>query len=193
MDKNYLLKLLNQFHEADGTTNLTKIDEEFLNWLKEYQKILLQFKEYYESIGLSIDEWDSYELGKGNLDSVILDKSHTISLCGSDKLEIFVMENLPMRISKDGIKAINDSDLFYTYNFYTMRDIDSIRLLQKLGEFISISVVGKNFDKDKFFKIKLFDTQFSDYETKCNYEEFGDNYFYTLYTPRYIKAKKLRR
>ena len=51
----------------------------------------------------------------------------------------------------------------------------------------------KNFDKDKQTKIKQLTEQFSSLDIKVNYEESGDNYFYTLYTPRKVKQKRLIR
>ena len=191
MDKIYLLKLLNQFHEADGITINSKVDDCFLEWLKEYQKILLQFKDYYEFLGLAIDEWKSYELGKGKLDSIILNKSHSISLYAKPKSELFILDNRILKISRECIEQVEGSDLFYTYNPYTMQDIENIKKLSQIGELISITVCGKNFDKDKKSKIKNLNEQFSSLDIKDNYEEYNDNYFYTLYTPRKIKLKKL--
>ena len=193
MNKTHLLKLLKQFHEADGITSLMKIDDNFISWLKEYQSHLLQLKDYYDSLGLSIDEWDSYELGKGLLDSIILDKNKCISMYAPVKSELFVLDDLPLHISEAGIKIIEGSDLFYTYNPYTIQEIELIKRLSLLGNFISISATGKTFDKNKQSKIKQLDEQFSDFEIKHNYEESGDNYFYTLYTPRHIKTKTLIR
>lgn len=193
MDKIYLLKLLNQFHEADGITINGEIDNCFLEWLKDYQKVLLHFKDYYEFLGLSIDGWESYELGKGKLDSIILDKSHSISLYSTPKSELFILDNNPLKISREGIEQIEGSDLFYTYNPYTIQDIENIKKLSQIGELISISVCGKNFDKDKQTKIKQLTEQFSSLDIKVNYEESGDNYFYTLYTPRKVKQKRLIR
>ena len=193
MDKIYLLKLLKQFHEADGTTILMKMDECFISWLKEYQKVLIQLKDYFDSLGLLIDDWDSYELGKGLLDSIILDKDKCISMYASKKSELIILENLPLHISESGIKKIEGSDLFYTYNPYTIQEIELIKKLSRLEHFISISVAGKIFDKNKQSKIKQLDEQFSNFEIEHNYEESDDNYFYTLYTPRHVKRKILIR
>ena len=193
MNKIYLLKLLKQFHEADGITSLMKVDDSFISWLKEYQQILLQFKDYYESFGLSIDEWDSYELGKGPLDSVILDKSKSISIYGEEKSELFMFDNSIWHISIEGMKSIGGSDLIYTYNPYDIKDIIQIKKIYSFNQLVAISAIGKNYDKDKLIKIKLLDEQFSDFDAKCNYEESGDNYFYTLYTPRKTKIKILTR
>ena len=52
MDKIYLLKLLRQFHEADGITSLMKIDECFISWLKEYQKVLQKANVLYQKRSL---------------------------------------------------------------------------------------------------------------------------------------------
>ena len=193
MDKIYLLKLLRQFHEADGITSLMKIDECFISWLKEYQKVLLQLKDYFDSLGLLVDDWDSYELGKGLLDSIILDKDKCISMYTPKKSELIIVDDLPLHISELGINKIEGSDLFYTYNPYTIQEIELIKKLSTLGHFISISAAGKTYDKNKQSKIKELDEQFSDFEIEHNYEESGDNYFYTLYTPRYVKRKMLIR
>ena len=136
---------------------------------------------------------ESYELGKGKLDSIILDKSHSISLYNTPKSELFILDNNPLMISREGIEQVEGSDLFYTYNAYTMQDIENIKKLSQIGELISISVCGKNFDKDKQTKIKQLIEHFSSLDIKINYEEFGDNYFYTLYTPRKVKQKRLIR
>lgn len=192
MNKIYLLKLLKQFHEAVGITSVV-IDDSFLSWIREYQILLLSFKEYYYSLGLSIDEFDSYELGKGLLDSIILDKDKCISLYVPNKSELVILDNIPLHISGFGINKIEGSDLFYTYNPYTIQEIELIKKLCELGFYISISALGKLFDKNKQSKIKQLNEHFSDFEVEYNYEESGDNYFYTLYTQRHVKRQKIIR
>ncbi len=189
MNKNYLLKLLKQFHEADGIKEYREIDDEFLFWLLEYQKVLLELKEYYYSLGLEIDEWDSFELDKGLLDSIIFDKEKTISMFQDKKSELFLHDNLPFQISEQGIRQISGSDLFYTYNPFSDENIRKMRRLCLIGESIAISAVGKKYDKDVAKKIIMINKQFEDLDTESNYEESHDNYFYTLFTPRKRKIK----
>lgn len=191
LEKKYLLELLKQFHEAVGIKNLREMNDEFLEWMKEYQMVLLQFKDYYEFLGLSIDDWDAYEIGKGCLDSIIIDKTHAISLYGKEKSELYVFDNQPLIISREGTKQIYGSDLFYTYNPYTNKDLEIIRKLSQIGELISISVCGKNYDRNKELKINQLINSFNEFEVKHNYEQNGDNYFYTIYTPRKVKTKNL--
>ncbi|MDO4962995.1 MAG: hypothetical protein Q4E75_02695 [bacterium] len=193
MEKIYLLKLLKQFHEADGITNLKELDNGFLTWLKEYQKILLELKNYYDFIGIPIDDDYSYEMGKGLLDSIILDKSHSISSYGEKKSELIIFENQPLVVSKLGIKELQGGNLFYTYNPYTTQDLDLMLKILQIGEPISVSMCGKNFDNDKQQKLKTLSELFMKFELSQNYEESGDNYFYTLYTPRKVKVKTLTR
>lgn len=189
MNKNYLLKLLNQFHEADGIKEYKEIDDGFMSWLIEYQKVLVLLKEYYYSLGLEIDEWNSFELDKGLLDSIILDKEKTISMFQERKSELFIYDNHPFQISEQGIRQISGSDLFYTYNPFSEENIRKVRRLCLMGELIAISAAGKIYDKDIAKKISMLDKQFEDLETESSYEESRDNYFYTLFTPRKKKAK----
>ncbi len=193
MNNYYLLKLLRQFHEADGITSLIKIDYSFISWLTEYQKILFKLKEYYDYLGLSIDEWNSYELNKGPLDSIILDKNKCISMYYDNKSELIILDNIPYQISEKIVKNLNLSDLFYTYNPYSIEEIELIKKLSVVNKFIAISVAGKTFDKNKQLKIKQLNDQFINYEINHNYEELNDNYFYTLYTPRHVKDKLMIR
>ena len=193
MNKNYLLKLLKQFHEADGTKEFTEIDEGFLQWLDIYQKVLLELKEYYYSLGLEIDDWYAFEFGKGLLDSIILDKDKCISLFNENKSELFISNFIPFQISEHGIRRIDGSNLVYTYNPYMNQDIEKIKRLYQLGIPIAISVVGKTYDKDKSKKILLIERQFEDLNTRSSYEESNDSYFYTFFTPRKTKVKELIR
>ena len=193
MNKNYLLKLLKQFHEADGIKDFRDIDDGFLEWLDIYQKVLLELKEYYYSIGLEIDDWSAFELGKGLLDSIIIDKEKSISMFNEIKSELIICDSIPFQISEYGIRQIDGSDLFYTYNPYTNQDIEKIKRLCLLGESVAISVAGKTYDKDKSKKILLIKQQFEDLGTTESYEESNDNYFYTFFTPRKIKIKQLVR
>lgn len=185
MNEMYLLKLLKQFHEADGRTDLMKFDKDFLEWLKQYQNLLLLLKDYYQYIELQIDEWNSFEIGKGPLDSIILNKANSISINNDPESEIFIFKGMPYCVSKKGMTLIENSDLFYTYNPYTIEDIKIINKLYKINELVAISAVGKIFDKDKESKIKQLKQQFSDLD--INYEKSDDNYFYTLYSPRNLK------
>lgn len=189
MNKNYLLKLLKQFHEADGIKEYKDIDDEFLSWLLEYQKVLEELKEYYYSLGLEIDEWSSFELDKGLLDSIILDKEKTISMFQERKSELFIYDNHPFQISEQGIRQISGSDLFYTYNPFSEENIRKLRRLSQIGGLIAISAAGKIYDKDIAKKISMINKQFEDLDTESSYEESRDNYFYTLFTPRKRKAK----
>ena len=193
MEKTYLLKLLNKLQEEDGIKDLKKIDDSFLEWLKEYQKLLLHFKDYYDFLGLSIDDWDTYEIGKGSLDSVIIDKTHEISLYGKEKSELYILDNIPLIISDKGIRQIRGSDLIYTYNPYSEYDLQIMKKLSFIGELISVSVCGKNYDKNKQLKIRQLVDFFKEFDGSQNYEESGDNYFYTIFTPRNIKVKRWTR
>ena len=95
--------------------------------------------------------------------------------------------------SKLSIKEFQGGNLFYTYNPYTTQDLDLILKILQIGEPISVSMCGKNFDNDKQQKLKTLSEIFTKFEVIQNYEESGDNYFYTLYTPRKVKVKILTR
>ena len=189
MNKNYLLKLLKQFHEADGIKEYKEIDDEFLSWIIEYQKVLEELKEYYYSLGLEIDNWSSFELDKGVFDSIILDKEKTISMLQERQSELFVYNGIPFHISEQGIRQISGSDLFYTYNPFSEENVSKVRRLCQIGELIAISAAGKIYDKDIAKKISMINKQFEDLDTESSYDESRDNYFYTLFTPRKRKTK----
>lgn len=189
MNKIYLLKLLQQFHEADGINNENTADEEFLQWLKQYQNVLLELKQYYYYLGLEIDDFDSIEIGKGKLDSIVLDKDKCVSEFIKPMSEIIIFDNSILKASSQGVRCINDIDLFFTYNPYSCDQIKKICDIYKLNQFIAISMCGKNFDKDKMNKLatmKKIRDSLSDNILE-SYEENQDNYFCSLYSKRYIK------
>lgn len=189
MNKIYLLKLLQQFHEADGIISERTADEEFLQWLKQYQGVLLELKKYYYFLGLDIDDFDSIEIGKGKLDSIVLDKDKCASEFIKPMSEIIIFDNSIIKASSECVRCVNDIDLFFIYNPYDCDQIKKICDIYKLDQFIAISMCGKNFDKDKINKLAIMKKIRDSLGDNIleSYEENQDNYFCSLYSKRHIK------
>lgn len=192
MDKKYLLNLIHQFQMVAGIMKPNINDDEFLQWLKSYQNVLLKLKEYYVYLGFDIEKLSAYEIGKGSLDSIINDKEFSISKYNNPQSELYIYNEVPYKISSNGMEMLNP-DLIYTFNQYCNKELKNFIKLTQIKEQILMSMCGKIYDKDKITKINnlkiLLYLLGNDIESE--YVEEQDNYFYTIYSKQ--KTKRLIR
>ena len=77
---NYYNYLIKQYKEACGIKDDVSLDKfltEFDNWLKERSLCGGVYLNLLKSMGVNINTNDTYEIGKGNLDSIVANYSLT--------------------------------------------------------------------------------------------------------------------
>lgn len=203
MSQKHILNLLNQFHKAVGISNtdykFLKDISGFSEWIFEHKKVLLEYKTFLESLDINIDYEQTYEVGKGKYDSIILDKFYVISeyasTLGISDSYIYVMGVTPLLVSETQITKMKKGITLITHNPYDNSCIKDWNKIHEYGIDIVVGACGKKQDADKAEKIdmikKSFETIYDD--VKVNYEENNGNYFFTINSKRKTLERVLTR
>ena len=198
MNSKYILKLIVQFHKAVGT-DISKWDTpdfiiEFSEWLKENKKVVEEYSEFLECLGINFYDFITVEIGKGKYDSIVKPETTLISPFAKEPSELFLMENMPLIISKEGIFKADDINLFLTHNPYSEEEISNWYKIHNNGlQDISVGVYGKIYDQDKKEKIDMLKKliQKLNDDIKEEYSTNKDNYFYNVSSKRKVLKKIL--
>lgn len=188
MNSIYVSRLLKQYRNATGNISFS-MDEGFLQWLSGHREGLLVLKDVYDSLGLEYAESDSYELGKGPLDTIVTNPSQMISLYSPIESSFTLSSGTPYVVSDLGIYRIDHARLFHTHNPYNFNDEMDIIRASSLESNLALTVYGKIYDKDinkKFEKTKYMKEKMIG-EFNESYETVNDDYLYTIY--RICKTK----
>lgn len=198
----YLDLLVKQFKEAEGINNVDFYSESFVkdfsNWITRNQIIgkdylsFLDYMFYYEDIFDS----KTVEVGKGFLDSVLLNTDATIITPHSECLKqmksglIFlssfnVYNGIPVITDKEGYKSSLGYafENYITQNPYNIEEIKNWEQLPNMNHSnIVVGVYGSLKDKNKETKIRELRNlrEKLDYNYKETYGIVDDSYFYAI-------------
>ena len=207
LTKEYLNNLKIQFRSATGYDKRIVEDDMFLDWLIGRDSILSEYRELLKCLDFKINHPHTAELGKGFLDSVVMNKDQTTIITPysyglnrfwnskviKGKLDLVGSENQKNDI-KNGILTSN-LDGFITQNPYSISELELFKVLCDLYKYkIVLGVYGNDKDLDKDKKIRMlqeFKKQLSSYN-KDEYIRINNDYFYVITTKTRYKVKEKR-
>lgn len=170
---NYYNYLIKQYREACGIKEDVSLDKfliEFDNWLKERSLCGEVYLKLLKSMSINIDTSDTYEIGKGNLDSIVANYSETNMITpfydrsnfASDRtiigtFGVFHSKPTLIRVNKGmfDLITLQSGITCMTQNPYTSKDILNWDLLHNSGNSkIIVGIYGNTSDCDRSKKIR---------------------------------------
>lgn len=170
---NYYNYLIKQYKESCGIKEDVSLDKfltEFDNWLKERSLCGEVYLNLLKSMGININTSDTYEIGKGNLDSIVAnypktnmitpfyDRSNFVSdrtIIGT--FGVFHSKPTLIRVNKGmfDLTTLQSGITCMTQNTYTSKDILNWDLLHNSGNVkIIVGIYGNTSDCDRNKKIR---------------------------------------
>lgn len=219
----YLYNLIKQYQSALGIKekdiNFPSFMTDFNEWLKDREFMGEIYINFIESIDDYWVERHQVEVGKGMLDSLVLDSDDTIITPYFEGIEnkpgliipaeFYVYDGQPLAIHHQNNEIqlqtvdLGNSIRFSTHNPYEPKNIQNWEQLLLTGNDITVGVFGSRDDKDFKEKIKqleplkdkLEQLEGGNYYSGVNYETLGDCYYYALWSNPKVKRleKTLRR
>ena len=204
----YLIKLIKQFKQAIGIKHVDINSEEFVTefseWIRARQKIGAKYCSFIEYMGVNPEIGNSsVEIGKGKLDSIVLDTDIPMITPYSDIIdrpsdeiitaEFRVYNGTPM-IIKDGKLQMLDTEYigrFITQNPYESSCLINWEQLHNRGDNISVGIYGSIYDEDISKKIRQIESLKSNLTGDSFKEEYateGDSYYYAISSDRVNKS-----
>lgn len=203
----YLRNLINQYKRATGINNVDVNSEEFINefseWIKIRKKMGDKYSSFIEYMGVNLIDNSSAEVGKGELDSIVLDTNASMITPYSDKIkkssdelidaEFRVYSSVPMIVKGSKIKLLNAENIkrFITQNPYEKSCIINWEQLHNHGENITVGMYGNIYDKDiskKIGQLELLKSNLIGDAFKEEYATEGDIYYYVISSDRINKS-----
>ena len=170
---NYYNYLIKQYKEACGIKEDVSLDKflaEFDNWLNERSLCGEVYLNLLKSMGININTSDTYEIGKGNLDSIVANYSETNMITpfydqsnfASDRtivgtFGVFHSKSTLIRVNKGmfDLTTLQGNVTCMTQNPYTSKDILNWDLLHNSGNSkIIVGIYGNTSDCDRSKKIR---------------------------------------
>lgn len=170
---NYYNYLIKQYKEACGIKEDVSLDKfltEFDNWLNERSLCGEVYLNLLKSMGININTSDTYEIGKGNLDSIVANYSETNMITpfydrsnfASDRtiigtFGVFHSKPTLIRVNKGmfDLTTLQSGITCMTQNPYTSKDIHNWDLLHNSGNGkIIVGIYGNASDCDRNKKIR---------------------------------------
>lgn len=167
---NYLIKQYKESCDIKEDVSLDKFLTEFDNWLNERSLCGEVYLNLLKSMGININTSDTYEIGKGNLDSIVANYPKTYMITPfydqnnftSDRTIIGtfgVFHNKPtlIRVNKGmfDLTTLQSGITCMTQNPYASKDILNWDLLHNSGNGkITVGIYGNTSDCDRNKKIR---------------------------------------
>ena len=196
--ENYMDNLIRQFRKAYGLDSVDINDEKFQAEFSEYISELYSHKDDYirllHSLGVYTNDEKTVEVGKGPLDSVVLDTKSTIVTGFSKPLDsregktyqgvhtIRKGDIYMLRIGDRGLEYerldIEPGRIYMTHNMYHKSETSEWYQLVRENE-VLIGAYGREADFDKESKIRKIIDRFDTIgDSYCNYGTVDGYYFY---------------
>lgn len=189
-ERQYLNTLYAEYCKARGVQykdDLYNKDAEFIEWIIDYYKDLLEGYKGHLSSGSAITSkyQTYYECDKGIVNSIV-DESHRISAFNYEPSRLLLVENKFRIESLSETKKVKKHLKFLTFNPAIDYKYDDFIKLHKQGNPVIFSVIGNNNDEDKWEKIRQLENMS---KSLCsNYDVLADtttdNYYYTIYSEK---------
>ena len=196
--EDYMNNLIRQFRKAKGLETVDINNEKFQKEFSEYISELYSHKDDYirllHSLGVYTNDEKTVEVGKGPLDSVVLDTKATIVTNFPNVLDlrdgktyqgvhtIHKGDIYMLRIADTGIEYesldIGNGRVYMTHNMYHKSETGEWYQLVRDND-VLIGAYGKESDLDKDKKIrKIIDRFDAIGDSYCNYGTVDGYYFY---------------
>ena len=187
MAHRYVIKLMEQYSKNTGNPETVVYDLAFVEWLGEYKRTLQQLSNYYKSVGLNVDNPKIYETDKGLIDTIAYDFNRQITRYEDPYQSVSIYNNKPVMLDQRGkMFDLSQAEMIYTFNPYEKSLLEVYPRLNHVGQQIVISMIGKQYDKDKQAKINYLKSFKQRVLSNCkeDYIEDKDTYIYTVHSDK---------
>lgn len=156
MKVDYLNRLMTQFLQAKGYSNLDKfsgsLNDEFEQWILDMEKNKSTYRDIIEYLNFDYNSSDCAEIGKGIADTVIRPGEATYVI--SPYIHTFDFRDYKLMDEKHSEDVDYFLTSYATHNPYVLSDIAKYRIFVNRGYEICVGVFGNTSDKDRKSKIR---------------------------------------
>ena len=193
MEHDYMVELIRQFKKARGLDKFDINDEgfqrEFTDYIQEMYSHRNEYIRLLHTLNVYTDDERTVEVGKGPLDSAVIDTKSTIvtpvyNLFEEREGKTFegtsIIHNGDICMKKiDGIEELDIASgrVYMTHNMYHFRNTEGWYQLT-YGNDVLIGAYGRIIDNDKDKKIKKINERFNEIGNAFVNHGIVDDYYY---------------
>lgn len=198
----YILHLYKQYCDSLGKEcfNLNLFnDNDFIEWIVQLNKNTGTYRDFIDSIGVSIGKNLSIELGKGEYDSIGKDSTTVVSpfaeTMGIANTRLIVGDDTPIIIHDSRIYGIGECNSIITHNPFIEKDVRNLIMMHNMGINICLGIYGDTSDKDSKKKLEILrrSSELMTDGLEFYYDTCNSNYFACVKSERKVKKKILIR
>lgn len=198
----YILYLYKQYCDSLGKEciNLNLFnDNDFIEWIVQLNKNTGIYRDFIDSLGVSIGKNLSIELGKGEYDSIGKDFTTVVSpfaeTMGIANTRLIVGDDTPIIIYDSRIYGIGECNSIITHNPFIEKDVRNLIMMHNMGINICLGIYGDTSDKDSKNKLEILrkSSELMTDDLEFYYDTCNSNYFACVKSERKVKKKILTR